>query len=78
MKPIKNEDENYENFAIEEWKMEHIMFLERRTLMKSNKEKLYALVWGKCTQALKSEIMGLTDYVKNKKKSKFTLVTEKH
>ena len=47
---------------IEEWKMEHKMFLERKTLRKSNEKKLYALVWGQCTQALKSEMMSLVDY----------------
>ena len=68
-KPTKNADGKYDDFAIEEWKMEHKMFLDRKTLMKSNEKKLYALVWGQCTRALKSELMGLAEYDENKKKA---------
>ena len=57
------------DFEIEEWKMEHKMFLERKMLMKSNIKKLYALVWGQCTQELKSELMGLKKYEENEKKA---------
>ena len=67
-KPTKNTDGEYDDFAIEEWKMEHKMFLDRKISMKSNIKKLYALVWRQCTQALKSEIMGFSDYNKNEKR----------
>ena len=59
----------YDTFEMEEWRMEHKMFLDRKMLMQDNTKKLYALVWGQCTQALKSELMGLKDFEEYKKTS---------
>ena len=67
-KPKKGAD-GYDHFEMEEWKMGHKMFLDRKMVMHNNIKKLYALVWGQCTQALKSELMGLEKFEENKKKS---------
>ena len=67
-RPVKDAKDQYADFAVEEWKMEHKMFLDRKAIMKNNEKKLYALVWGQSTQALRSEIIALKDYNENSRR----------
>ena len=77
-KPEKSADgDKYDPFVVEEWKMEHKMFLDRKMIMKGNIKKLYALVWGQCTQALKSELAGFDEYEENEKKANSLWLLEK-
>ena len=75
-KPTKGSD-GYDTFEMKEWEMEQKMFIDRKMRLKSNMRKLYALVWGQCTQGLKSEIIGLKDYDENKKKADSKWLLEK-
>ena len=77
-KPDKSASgDGYDPFVIEEWKMEHKMFLDRKMIMKGNIKKLYALVWGQCTQALRSELTGFDEYEINEKKANSLWLLEK-
>ena len=66
-RPLKGTGDKYDDFEMEEWRMKYKIFLEHKSIMKSNEKKLYALVWGQCTQALKSELMGLDKYEESEK-----------
>ena len=42
---------------------EKVFLVDQKSTLDQNISKLYGLVWGQCTLALKEDIIGLDDYI---------------
>ena len=74
---VKDDKGEYDHFEMETWKQENKNYLDRKALMKSNCKKLYAFVWGQCTQTLQTEVKAIKEFKKKNENSESLWLLEK-
>ena len=45
------------------WEKKYDLFLKREMMFENNKNKLFSIIWGQCTQSMKDEVTGIKGYL---------------